>query len=318
MANVSNSSLFLAFYILIIVAAALTTLGLWTRISSIVLAIGIVTIQHRNLLILHGGDSVVRLGALYLAIAPSGKACSLDRLIALWKGRAKPGPVQVSLWPQRIIAYNLALIYFTTWWVKMDGMRWRNGTAVWFPAHLAEFYRFWVPPVIRAPWMAPVLTYGTLATELALGTLVFWRPARKWVLLAGIGMHGFIEYSMNIPLFGFSMCAWYVAFYEGDEVTAWAKRLGSRLKRFQMTVFTPNAVDLQSPHAVAVRSTDPLGLITYTSNETEVLSAESNGQPLANPKSAMWKRSIGAWILGIVPGLWRRLVNRALTTEAKG
>jgi hypothetical protein len=252
-----------------------------------------------------------------MAIAPSGKACSIDRLIALWKGRVKPGPVLVSLWPQRVIAFNLALIYFTTWWVKMDGERWRNGTATWFPSHLPEFYRFWVPPILKAPWMAPVLTYGTLATELALGTIVFWRPARKWVLLAGIMMHGFIEYSMNIPLFGFSMCAWYIVFYEGDEVTAWAKRLGARLKRFQICVQTPKGFDPESPPILAMKAMDPLELVSYEATNSNSLTATVEGTGVAKPERAIWKRSVGAWILGIVPGLWHKLVSRSIATGAE-
>ena len=78
----------LAFYIATIVAGILTTFGLWTRVSSILLALeSVITLQHRNAAILHGGDSVVRLGCIYTALAPSGAACSVDRLIGLWKGR---------------------------------------------------------------------------------------------------------------------------------------------------------------------------------------------------------------------------------------
>ncbi len=315
--GMTNSTLFLSLYIVLIAAAVLTTIGLWTRVSSIVLAVGIVSLQHRNLLILHGGDSVVRLGALYMALAPSGRACSLDRLIALWKGKVKPGPAMVSLWPQRVIAFNLALIYFTTWWVKMDGDRWRTGSATWFPAHLPEFYRFWVPPFLKTPFMTPFLTYGTLATELALGTIVFWRPARKWVLLAGIGMHGYIEWSMNIPLFGYSMCAYYIVFYEGEEVTAWFKRLGNRLKRFQLTVHVPTGVDHDAPQALAIQATDPLGLVTYETGDSQELVAESGDHEYSSPIRAIWIRSIGAWVLGMVPGLWRRMVTVALTRGAK-
>ena len=310
--DITNSSLFLAIYIALIVLALLTTLGLWTRVSSILLAIGIVSLQHRNTLILHGGDSVMRLGAIYIAIAPSGKACSLDRFIGLWKGRLKPGPVNVSVWPQRVIAFNLALIYFTTWWVKMDGDRWRGGSASWFPAHLNEFHRFWVPPFMLANWMVPILTYGTLATELALGTIVFWRPARKWVLLAGLLMHAWIEYSMNIPLFAFGMCSYYVAFYEGAEVTAWAKRVGQRLKRLQLVVLVPHRSPVESGPVFAIQAVDTFDLITYERSDVEKLDC---GEVL-NTERAIWTRSPGAWLFGFIPGLWRRMMDRAFKLGA--
>ena len=296
------------------VAALLTMLGLWTRISSILLAIGVVSLQHRNSIILHGGDTVLRLGAVYMAIAPSGKACSLDRLIGLWKGRLKPGPVLISVWPQRVIAFNLALIYFTTWWAKMDGDRWRGGSASWFPSHLNEFERFWVPPFLHATWLVPILTYGTLATELSLGTLVFWRPARKWVLLAGLLMHGWIEYSMNIPLFALSMCSFYIAFYEGAEITAWAKRVGERLQRFRLSVRVPKRTRLEAGPALAIQATDAFSLVTYERAEVDT-PEDSAGK---SPQPAIWARSPGAWVFGVVPGLWRRLVNKALHPEMGG
>ncbi|MHB8635528.1 MAG: HTTM domain-containing protein [Fimbriimonadaceae bacterium] len=311
--NVTNSTLFLAMYWVLILAALLTMLGLWTRFSSIVLAIGIVSLQHRNGIILHGGDTVVRLGAIYMAIAPSGKACSLDRLIGLWKGRLRPGPVTISVWPQRIIAFNLALIYFTTWWAKMDGDRWRNGTAAWFPAHLNEFSRFWIPPIMRAPWLTPFLTYATVATELALGTIVFWRPARKWVLLAGLLMHGWIEYSMNIPLFALSMCSFYVAFYEGAEVTAWARRVGERCRRLRLTVGVPKRTPLDSGPALAIVATDAFSLVTYERGDVDDLDCGA----VRNPVRAIWLRSPGAWVIGIVPGLWRHLVRSAFELARK-
>lgn len=303
-AGMTYSPLFLTFYAITMLAAILTTLGLWTRVSSIVLAVGVVSLQHRNELVLHGGDTVVRLGAIYMAIAPSGKACSLDRLIGLWKGRLRPGPALISVWPQRIIQYNLALIYFTTWWVKLDGTMWRDGTAAWYPPRLHEFVRFWIPPFMLSTWMTPVLTYATVAVELALGTIVFWRPARSWVLGAGLLLHGWIEYSMNIPMFAYSICCFYIAFYDGDELSAWAIRLGRRLRRLRLVVPVA-ATALEAGPALAVRATDPLSLVVYEP-------IEGAAPPDARLARRLYARSPGAWILGIVPGLWRRMVFRAL------
>lgn len=304
--SISNYHVLLVCLVILMVAAVLTTLGLWTRVSSIILAIGVVSLQHRNTLILHGGDTVVRLGAIYIAMAPSGKACSVDRLIGLWRGRIKPGPVWVSAWPQRLMAFNCALVYFTTWWSKLEGDKWRSGSAAWFPAHLNEFHRFWVPSFLYSGWMVPILTFGTLATELALGTIVFWRPARKWVLLAGLLMHAWIEYSMNIPLFALSICSFYVAFYEGAEISAWAARIGKRLSRFNMTAPKFDVVD--DGAAAAIRATDTFSLVSYTE--------QSSGASSGDLARQIWTRSPGAWILGIVPGLWRRMFNQAFRLRA--
>ncbi len=306
--QITDPRITFALFMLTLLAAITTTLGLWTRASTIILALGVVSIQHRNILILHGGDSVLRLAALYLAIAPSGAACSLDRVIALWKGKAPPQPKLVSLWPQRLIQYNLALIYFTTWWAKMDGSHWRDGSAVWYPSQLNEFKRFWVPEFIHHPVLVPIFTYGTLAIELALGSIVFWKPARGWVLLLGILMHVYIEYSMNIPLFAFSICSWYVCFYNGEEIAGFFHRVAGRLSRWKVVVRTP--APLQPGPSQALQALDPLALVDYeivTGVQAGVVSSSGKKKPWA----AAAARSVGAFPWGLVPGVWPRLVQRA-------
>ena len=314
LAGITDSRIVLAFYLCAMLACFLSIFGLWSRVSTIAMAVGVVTIQHRNILILHGGDNVMRVGALYAAIAPSGKACSVDRLIGLWKGKIKAGAVLVSLWPQRLVMLNLSLIYFTTWWYKMDGSRWQNGTATWYTMRLNEFERFWYPPIMKAAWLAPIWTYGTLISELAMCTVVFWKPLRKYALLLGLGLHGFIEYSMNIPLFGWAIASWYIMFYEGEEVSEWARRLGERLRRFKLQVALPKGVAPQAGPVLCLRAMDPLQLVEFTQGEC-LECGDSNGA-VTNMELAVYKRSVGAWFIAWLPGLWRRLFRSACEAKA--
>lgn len=318
LAGVTSTPITLAFYILVTLAALTTCLGLWTRVSTIVLALGLITLHHRNAMILHGGDLVMRFGAIYLALAPSGGSCSLDRLIGLWKGKAPAVVAAVSLWPQRLLQFQVALIYFTTVWHKWFGTYWRDGTATWYPLHLKEFERFWLPDFMRE-WLPfiTVTTYGTLVVELALATLVFFKPWRKWALLGGIGLHMFIEYAMNIPLFAFLMISTYIAFYEGDEVTAWAKRVGERLSRFRATIRLPKGRTFREGPGRAIRATDAFGWLAYEPGEADVWEAmDAAGRPRA-PFRLSLSRSVGAWPAALIPGLWRRLLDKASIPAAK-
>ncbi len=228
--NVTDPRVALVFIGVVLLAAVSTTIGFWTRISSIVLAVGVVTLHNRNPIILHGGDTVLRISVLYVALAPSGAAWSLDRLIALRKGFIIGAPAPVSLWPQRLVQLNMAIIYFTAVWLKWGGNLWREGTATWYPARLQEFSHFPYPAFMRNFPVVYLTTFGTLAAELSLATLVFFKPFRKWVLLAGLIMHGAIEYTMNIPLFSFLMVGLYVSFYSGEEVSDWWIRASRRFK----------------------------------------------------------------------------------------
>lgn len=303
--NVVDARVTLALYLLAMLAALLTMVGFWSRLSTIVLAVCVVSLQHRNPIILHGGDSVLRISVLYLALAPSGAACSFDRLIGLWKGRLSVSPALVSLWPQRLVQVNMALIYFTTVWLKWGGHLWRNGTATWYPARLAEFYRFWYPSFLKDRPAVYVGTYGTLIVELGLATLIFAKPFRKWVLLAGLIMHGYIDYTMNIPLFSFLMTSMYITFYSGEEISEWAKRFGARLARLKVLVLLPKGTRLRESAANASSAADCLGLVTVS----------AGGDGTVHGLGKLVVRY--PWLMPfLLPGLRQKLIAQAIENAA--
>lgn len=310
--GVTDPRITIPFYVIATLSAMTTALGLWTRASTVILALGVVTLQNRNGAILHGGDTVLRVMVLYLALSPCGKACSLDRLIGIWKGRIAPTPVSVSLWTQRLVTFNVALVYFTTVWLKYFGGHWRNGIATWFPARLAEFYRFPVPSFVNDVPFVYFSTYGTLFVEFAMATLVFFRPLRKYAIAGGIGMHLYIEYSMNIPLFSFLMISAYICFYEGDEIVGWSKRVGARLQRFAAVVRYPLGTQLRPNAAAFLNSVDPFGLVTYEhGTETKWSAARKKDGRALPPVFGSWSRSVGSWAFAWVPMIWKRLLESA-------
>ncbi len=232
-------------------AAFLTVIGWWTRAATITLAVLLTTIHHRGGFVLYGGDTVMRNSAIYLALAPCGLALSLDRLSFRKKHglTAESDRPVISMWPQRLLQYNLALIYFTTTWAKWYGTLWKNGTATWYPARLNEFKRLPVPSFLNDFPMVTITTYGTLFVEFALGVLVWFKAYRKWVLLAGLLMHSYIEWSMNVPLFAFAICSMYVTFYEGDETRAFLDRVTKRFRKEKVSPADSDSVsDKLSPN----------------------------------------------------------------------
>ncbi len=312
--GVTDPRMALGAFIVTTLAALMTSIGLFTRFSAYVLAILFVSLHHRNAAILHGGDTVMRIGAIYLAVSPCGRACSLDRLLRLRKGEADESET-MSLWPQRLVQYNTALIYFTTVWAKSFGDKWLNGTATYFPARLAEFYRFPVPSFANDFPLVYLTTYGTLLVEFSLATLVFFRPFRKYVLLAGVALHGFIEYAMNIPLFSALMISCYVCHFDGEEISAYCKRLGERLRgKLGLEVSLPAGARLSATGARFLDAVDPLGLVAYVPGERWEARTANGGA--ANPFWAAAFRSPGAWIFLALPGAWRRMVVESTEVAA--
>lgn len=315
LSGVTDPYVTLAVYSLITLAAFTTCIGFFSRVSAVILALGIITLHHRNAAILHGGDLVLRMCAIYVALSPCGKAASLDRLIGLWKGTAPKIPDLVSIWPQRLVQFQVGLVYFTTVWHKAFGTYWRDGTATWYPLHLNEFDRFWLPSFLEEGFFIPLTTYGTLAVELALGTVVFFKAWRKWALLGGVALHLFIEYALNIPLFAFLMITTYLSFYEGHEVSEWAKRVGARLSRFAVHVRLPRGRSLQEGPGLAIQAMDPFQWVAYGAGEEDGWRAEDAQGRTRDPFRVSLMRSVAAWPVAWVPGLWRSLLSRALESS---
>ena len=308
LSNVASTEWTAVFYVLTMAAALFAAVGLWTRIMTIALAIGMVTLHHRNLLILHGGDTALRQFLIIIAIAPSGAAVSLDRFIAVWKGKAPAIPEAITMWGQRLVQYQLALLYFTAVWYKWQGSHWRDGTATFYISQLREFNRFWVPEFMERQPVLSITTYGTLFTELALATLVFYKPFRKWVLLAGLAMHGYIEYRFNIPMFAFVVTSGYLCFYDGEETVAWAKRVGQRFKRAHLRILLPAGLRLAKDKGDAIKNMDPLNMVDYQQGDTSEWQAAAASGKKRDPFLASWQRSIGAWPLALI---WRKLLIKA-------
>jgi len=308
----TDSRVTMAVYALCCVACLFTAIGLWTRLSSIVMFVLIVSLHHRAPDILHSGDTLMRQMAFFVMIAPSGAACSIDRLLALWKGKASQILPMVSIWPQRLMQFQVTIVYFTTVWHKWGGTHWRDGTATWFVPQLHEFDRFPVPAFFDQQPFVAITTYSTLLIELGIAFLAYAKPLRKWVLLAGVALHAGIEYRFNIPLFSFVMCSSYLAFYDGEEFSAWAKRIGMKLKFARITVEMPQGNSLSSKGAATLGALDFLGVVNFGQGDGDCWVATGTRGAIKNPYLAVLKRCPGVWVYFLAPGAWRRLMDRSL------
>lgn len=312
LSGVTDARVTLFVYVLCCIACLFTALGLWTRISSIAMFLLITTLHHRSPDILHSGDTLMRQMAFLVMLAPSGATCSVDRLIALAKGKAPAIPANVSLWPQRLMQYQVTIVYFTTVWHKWFGSHWRDGTATWFVPQLHEFDRFPVPAFFDQQPMVAIGTYGTLFIELAVAFLAYSKPLRKWVLLGGVILHAGIEYRFNIPLFSFVMTSTYLAFYDGEEYSSFAKKVGERLARMRVQVMLPRGATLRPAGAKFLSAIDPFGLVEYLPGDGSGWAAVTADGRETDAASAILKRSPGLWPLLAIPGLWRRTLDRFL------
>jgi len=196
-------------------AAAFTLMiGFFTRSSAAILFLTLISLHHRNVLILMSGDSFLRVGAFYLMFSQAGTALSVDRWQRV-RRRIETGPPKPSApWAMRLLQLQLSFLYFYAFLWKVRGTMWLDGTALYYTARLQEFWRFPVPYAMEHMWTIQLSTWATLLVEFSMGTLVWVQGFRYPVLIAAALLHAGIEYSMNIPLFGFVMVSTYITFVE--------------------------------------------------------------------------------------------------------
>jgi hypothetical protein len=218
-----------AFFWVFLVCVLLLTLGLWTRVMSVVVFLCLTSIDQRNLLILHGGDTFLRCAGFFLMFAPAGAAFSLDRLIAIRRGKQDPKIQPRAPWAQRIIQFELALLYLTSFFWKLKGHTWLNGTALYYVIHLHSIARFPLPRWIQSTAMLRAGSWFTLALELSLGTLIWSRRFRYPLLLVGLLFHLSIEYSFNLPLFEWDVLTGYILFVDPVDLDRWWSGLRQRV-----------------------------------------------------------------------------------------
>ncbi len=213
-----------AFFWVFLTCALLLTAGLWTRFSSIAVFLCLTSIHQRNLLILHGGDVFLRIAGFFLIFAPAGAALSLDRLIRVRRGLGGAEIKPRAPWAQRMIQIELSLLYLTSFWWKMKGHTWLDGTALYYVTHLHSIARFPLPHWIQSATVLKIGSWFTLALEFSLGILIWSRRFRYPVLLLGLLFHLSIEYALNLPMFSWDVLTAYVLFVDPSGLSDLAHR----------------------------------------------------------------------------------------------
>ena len=224
----SSDAAAIAVYVVLLVAAVCLLIGFHTRLAALLVFVAIVSFQRRNPFVFNAGVELLRILALYLALAPAGAALSVDR----WR-RAKAAFWEFPLrapWALRLIQIQLSVLYIAAVWWKARGTTWHEGTAVSYAFRIEDIARFDVPNFVTDSLLiANVLTFGTLAVELALGILVWNRVLRPWVLLVGVALHIGIDLAVRVGFFSYAVFVLYLAFIPPETMKAWVLAVRDRL-----------------------------------------------------------------------------------------
>ncbi|QEG31935.1 hypothetical protein GobsT_67830 [Gemmata obscuriglobus] len=327
-----------------LLAILLFTIGLFTRVTSVLTWIAVVCYIHRSQQILFGMDTMMNILLFYLMVGNSGAALSVDRLVARYRaaraGLARSGgtlppatrafldappPSRSAGLALRLIQVHFCFIYVAAGLSKLKGGAWWDGRALWDVVVNPEFTLMqyeWYEKALRAGASIKPLYYavtvlgvwGTLFIEVA-GPFLLWTRLRWLIILLATAMHAFIAVLMGLNLFELLMIIMLVAFLP-DQVIRDRLRGGPALPRLKLA-FAPGSAAATRAAAltVAVDAENQVALVPDPGAAAPVLT-DSQGTRTTGPHGvgALFRSlrllaplSFVLWVPGVRGGLARRL-----------
>ena len=224
-------------------------LGVAVRLAAPVAFVAVTSLMASAPLMLNGGDDVLRLLllfiALYAVIAPAdGLNTAVGRL-----GLSEPptGPP----WGLVVIRIQIIAMYIVTVLDKMEGSTWLGGTATIRALNLQSMRRFWVPEFMLTSSAAHnLMTWGTLAPEVAIPILLINRRTRRWGIVLGVGFHAALGYVLRLGLFPATVTIAYLAFLtpaEASAIVGWVRRGADRIVGLRAKVPSPGTDQADDP-----------------------------------------------------------------------
>jgi len=204
------------------------TIGLWTRLSSILSVIVVISFAHRVPEALFGLDKIILMLTLYLAVGPSGKALSLDSWLARRRAKNSPPPLPSAAvnFALRLIQLHMCIIYLFAGSSKLQGTAWWNGQAMWMVLGNLEYQYLDMTWLAWHPWLVELLSQLTVFWELSFCVLIWVPILRPLVLFESLVLHLAIGACMGLWTFSLAMLIGCAAFLPPEAVA----RLFSRSK----------------------------------------------------------------------------------------
>jgi hypothetical protein len=207
--------------------------GWQTRLMSVLLFLGLMSLSNRNFFVDNHGDDLLRVCSFFLMFSQAGRAFSVDRWLRVRRGLEGAPLPACSPWAQRLLQMQVAYLYFETFFDKLPGAGWQDGTAIYYALHYLDLKRFDFSHFFYYLWQIKLASWGTMAAEGALWSLIWLRQTRYLVIAMGIALHLSINLALQFPTFQYVMIASLLTFLYPEDVERWANGLRYRLRKMQ-------------------------------------------------------------------------------------
>jgi hypothetical protein len=232
-------------YGLSMLVLVLFTVGLWTRISSILSLVIVISFAHRAPEAMFGLDQINAMLTLYLAIGPSGHALSLDRVLANRRKGTWPQPAVPSLGANlalRLINVHMCIIYLFAGISKLQGESWWTGEAMWRAFANLEYQTADMTWLAWHPWIVNIMTHVCILWEVSFCFLI-WKPRLRPLMLAGaVLLHVGIGVCLGMWTFALIMLVGCSSFLPPDAVRDLVAQLSPARRRPVASLRSPQRV----------------------------------------------------------------------------
>jgi hypothetical protein len=327
--HVTDPDTMVAVHIGILVILALFTLGVGTRLTSVLAWLGVISYTQRAPTTLFGQDTMMNILMVYLMIGPSGAALSVDRLIARfwasWHGLRSRRPALPVLTPVPSVSANLAIrllqvhvciVYLAAGLSKLKGNAWWQGTAIWgtlanyefSPMHWPYFLSF-LRFLAEHRFLWEVLMTGgvifTLFMEIGFPFLI-WVRRMRWVMLGSAAMlHTGIAVFMGLNTFSLFMLTLVMVFIPLEAISWLFQVMGRGAPPLRLT-FNPR-VRGQVRAASLVRTFDAWNQVDIGEGANLELTTENGAtlrgfvlfEHLAYSLRLLWPLVPATWLLRV-------------------
>ena len=160
-----------------------------------------------------------------LALSPCGRSFSWDRYRALAQARDARdiSPEHGDLWPQRLIALQLAALYF---WAAVDKTNWSflSGQRL-EEAFIWSFTGRALEPLISLGAILAVLSILVVVVEYFLAFAIFVRRWQVFVLPLGLALHAAFYVLLPVNTYSATVMVLYLALLDPDAVHRFLDRM---------------------------------------------------------------------------------------------
>ncbi len=181
--------------------ALLLLIGYRTRLMTILSWVMLLSLHNRNVIILQGGDDLLRMVLFWGMFLPWGKRYSCDRLL-----NKEDADVDTRIFTLATLAYVLQITYLYTGSALLKGPEWHTRLdALYYVYSLDQIAYPHTQLLYYYPQLLKVLTAIAFWFEMLVPVLFFIPYKNNWLRVSAvvliIGFHGFNAFSLLIGFF---------------------------------------------------------------------------------------------------------------------